>query len=221
MGSFFERVGSRELRVEPLDVIVKAPGVEHSNRFVESCVEILRLRLDPRRPTVRELIPRGARLSWHRGGRLARRLTALAAAARSGEHHLDLMGEVIETLEPCAEDHPAGSSPPGWIEGVEEAIADRLGETLRVRELAAEAGRHPVHLARVFRRIHGVTVSRFIRRKRVQAAVAAMRTSDHSMAWIAAEYGFADQAHLCRSVRGELGLPPSRLRALSPSSMDR
>lgn len=213
-GSVRERIGGDLLEVEPMDVIVKPPGVEHSNHFGEAGVEILRLRVDPGLAEARELMASGSPPSQHRGGHLAKRLTSLAMAAHLSVSAKDVTDQVVEMVAACGENRPTIRRGPVWLDRVEAAISDRLGEPLRVRELAAEAGRHPVHLARVFRRVHGVSVTAFIRRRRVQAALAAIRSSDLSLSWIAAECGFADQAHMSRSVRRELGLPPSGLRAI-------
>jgi len=45
------------------------------------------------------------------------------------------------------------ATPPGWWDRVVDLLHSEFRRDLRISELAAEAGVHPVHLARVFRRI--------------------------------------------------------------------
>ncbi len=53
-----------------------------------------------------------------------------------------------------------------------------------------------------------------IRRRRLQEAAERLRTNpDADLATVAAEFGYADQAHLSRDFRAVLGLTPSSYRA--------
>jgi AraC-like DNA-binding protein len=81
----------------------------------------------------------------------------------------------------------------------------RLARTLRVS---------PAHLSRTFHSHVGMTVSRYRNRVRVSRVLARLEEGDTDLAGLAASVGFADQAHLSRTVRAELGHPPSRLRHL-------
>ena len=70
----------------------------------------------------------------------------------------------------------------------------------------------PHHLSRVFRALTGVTVSRHRMRLRVRAVLERLGGGERDLARLAADAGFADQAHLCRVVRAETGTTPSALR---------
>jgi AraC-like DNA-binding protein len=59
-----------------------------------------------------------------------------------------------------------------------------------------------------------VTLSRYRIRLRASAALERLAAGQRSLATLAADLGFADQAHLTRTLRAETGLPPGRLRAL-------
>ncbi|WP_407564999.1 helix-turn-helix domain-containing protein [Streptomyces sp. 184] len=97
-------------------------------------------------------------------------------------------------------------------DGAREALAadPRLG----LLALAAELGCSPHHLSRVFRAATGATLSRYRNRLRAARALERLAGGERDLGGLAAELGFADQAHMTHVVRAESGLPPGRLRAL-------
>ena len=101
-----------------------------------------------------------------------------------------------------------------WLGRVVDRLSDSLTKPPRVSELAAEVAVHPVYLARAFRRRHGCSISRFVRRQRVAEVCRRIVSSNDSLAEIALDTGFADQPHLCRVFRAEMGMTPARFRKL-------
>ena len=83
-----------------------------------------------------------------------------------------------------------------------------------VPALARELGWSPRHLSRRFRAAIGFSPDRFRRIARFERFTAALtRAPDDSLAGLAADHGYADQAHLTREVRDFAGLTPGELRA--------
>jgi AraC-like DNA-binding protein len=80
-------------------------------------------------------------------------------------------------------------------------------------ELARRLSVSPHHLSRLFSDRTGFTISRYRIHLRVRAALERLEGGD-SLARIASDVGFADQAHLARSIKSELGETPARLRRL-------
>ena len=78
--------------------------------------------------------------------------------------------------------------------------------------LAAEAGLTALAFSRAFRRQHGCGVGAFLRAERVELAKRALLESRNSVSTIAAELGFADQAHLTRVFRSATGWTPAAFR---------
>jgi AraC-like DNA-binding protein len=72
----------------------------------------------------------------------------------------------------------------------------------------------PSHLSRVFQRETGTSLTRYRNRIRVTRALDRIEQGAGNLAEIAADLGFADQAHLCRAVRAELGRTPTEIRRL-------
>jgi AraC family transcriptional regulator len=103
-------------------------------------------------------------------------------------------------------------APPGWL----RQLAEKLMEEPRtsIQSLASEAGVHPVYLARAFRRWYGVPPSEYRLRVRTSRGLASALFCQRGAAEAAHSAGFADQSHMCRSIRSSTGVTLSRLRAL-------
>ena len=91
-------------------------------------------------------------------------------------------------------------------------------EALSLHELGDAVGRHPAHVARAFRREHGVTVAQYVRALRLEWAAAELAAGDVSVARIASDAGFADQSHFTRAFRAAHGVTPGRYRRLVRAS---
>ncbi len=72
----------------------------------------------------------------------------------------------------------------------------------------------PYRLSRTFSQQVGVSLTRYRNRVRVSQAMDQLAQGEPSLANLAARLGFADQAHLTRTVREHLGHAPSTLRRL-------
>ena len=103
---------------------------------------------------------------------------------------------------------------PRWLSQVRAQLHARYEQVIRVTDLAHEAGVHPVHLARVFRRHHGCTVGKYVQRLRVEHACGALTESGTSLSAIALETGFSDQAHFTRRFKEVTGVSPGVYRKL-------
>jgi len=78
--------------------------------------------------------------------------------------------------------------------------------------LASDAGLDALAFARSFRKQYGCGVGAFVRAERVELAKRALAESARTVSAIAAELGFADQAHLTRVFRDATGWTPAAFR---------
>jgi AraC family transcriptional regulator len=101
---------------------------------------------------------------------------------------------------------------PRWLKNVIETVHDDPAFPHTVRNLARQAGVHPVHLARVFRHRVGCSLNHCIQGLRVQMALRALSNPDARIADIACDAGFTDQSYLTRIVKHWTGIPPAALR---------
>ncbi|MEV4573408.1 helix-turn-helix domain-containing protein [Nonomuraea jabiensis] len=107
--------------------------------------------------------------------------------ARSGAVIADAAREAI------AADHPAA------------------GGLMSLAELLAVS---PYQLSRAFTRELGVSLTHYRNRVRVGRALDRLEDGEPSLAGLAADLGFADQAHLTRTIRHHVGHTPTALRRL-------
>lgn len=139
--------------------------------------------------------------------RIARELqTADSFSELSVECHLaEILGLTIRNQFLLEGRHPL------WLKRVVELLNSTSGQ-FKIRELANEAGVHPVHLARMFRRYYGCTVGEYVRSIRVQQSQQDLLDSNEPIADIAVKNGFADQSHFTRSFKMVTGVTPARYR---------
>jgi AraC family transcriptional regulator len=119
---------------------------------------------------------------------------------------------VMELLGAIAGAASGEKSEPRWLLRVRERLHEEFRDNLRMTDLAAEAGVHPVHLARVFRAYEKHTPGDYLQRLRVRAACSLLRDRDYPLALIAVECGFADQSHFTRVFRKYTASTPAQFR---------
>ena len=101
-----------------------------------------------------------------------------------------------------------------WLGRVRDLLHARLGDrTLRVSDLAAAAGVHPVYLARVFRARYGTTPGAYLRGAGVDWAAGELAATARPLVEVALAAGFADQSHFTRAFRARIGVSPGQWRA--------
>jgi AraC family transcriptional regulator len=101
---------------------------------------------------------------------------------------------------------------PGWLGRIVEKLADEYCNRVTLDGLSREAGVHPVHLSRVFRKWVGAGIGEYVHRLRIRAACEQMLTPEISIAEISLAAGFADQSHFTRAFRRATGMTPAAFR---------
>jgi AraC family transcriptional regulator len=134
---------------------------------------------------------------------------------------LAVEGAALEILVAAA--RPVGRDalprrPPAWLKRVVDLLQARFLDGLRLPEVAREAGVHPVHLTRVFRAHHGVSLGAYVRGLRLDWAATRLAGSRSTLGDIALEAGFADQSHFTRMFKRHTGSTPGQFRRRSGGS---
>ncbi len=101
---------------------------------------------------------------------------------------------------------------PRWFARAEECIRQKFLETLSLDELAREAGVHPMHLARGFRQVTGLSVGEFARILRIERAIDLLTDRDIPLTHVAHLTGFSDQSHFTRVFKKKMGMTPGEYR---------
>jgi AraC-like DNA-binding protein len=109
---------------------------------------------------------------------------------------------------------PARLADRALVTRAREAIAADAPEAGGLLPLAAALDVSPYRLSRAFTRTLGVSITRYRNRIRVGRLLDRLENGERDLATLAADLGFADQAHLCRTVRAHVGHTPTALRRL-------
>lgn len=221
-GMIRERVESRTHEGIAGEVVFKPAGIPHGNGCGSKGARVFRIELHGGGSDDPLGAGRLRDYAWIQGG------PALALMLRAQwEHrserpgiHLDLECLTLEMLTLLPGNRAPATRPetdargpePRWFRMLRDLLHDRYDEPLRVATLAREVGVHPVHLARVFRRRYRGTLGDYVRWLRLGRSLERMRRNDASLADIALETGFFDQAHFSRAFRSGLGRSPAAYR---------
>jgi AraC-like DNA-binding protein len=157
--------------------------------------------------------------------RLELRHRLLLRAARTGDLDFAVAERLLHMLAGATR-HVDTSRDTTMAARTDRALADSAREALTAQHpsargllpLAELLGVSPYRLSRVFHRHLGVPLTRYRNRLRVGAALHRLENGEPNLAALATELGFADQAHLTRTVRAEVGETPHRLRTLLAGS---
>jgi AraC-like DNA-binding protein len=215
-GVFRARVGGHRLVADPSVAYAGGPGDEqsiaHRPRCPDLCTAIVMSE-----PFVAELtggspLPPALPVT----GELAVTHRLLAAHA-SYELVVRLVGGLLSYSS--AREAPRGRGTA--TRAAHRRLADSARELLALdpsaeglRSIAARLGCSPYHLSRVFHDQTGRTLTGYRNHLRALHALDAIEAGERDLARLAAELGFADHAHLTRTVRRECGHTPQALRRL-------
>lgn len=220
-GSFRRRVAGRETLADPTVAYFVRPGDEeafgHVRQGRDTCtaVELTEDFLagmwggEPGLPG--DAVPTPAALDLEH-----RRLLAAAGSVDASEV-TERVSRLVSSL--LHQVHPARvhAGRPATVGARARLVAEArqaltADPSLGLAELARLGAVSPHHLSRIFRAHTGETVTRHRNRLRCRVALERLAAGHTDLARLASDLGFADQAHLSRSLRREVGAPPSWLR---------
>lgn len=99
------------------------------------------------------------------------------------------------------------------MEALRRDLDARSDEAVSVAALAADLGWSEAHLCRRFKRHVGCSILAYLRQRRLEAAMAALRTGDERVLDLALRVGFRDLAAFNRHFKALTGVTPSAYRA--------
>ena len=94
----------------------------------------------------------------------------------------------------------------------EELLSENLDGRVRLREVARECALSVSHFARSFKAAFGVSTHQWLIRRRIEHAQGLLRQTTTSIADIAIQSGFGDQAAFTRTFHRIIGVSPGRWR---------
>ena len=218
-GVYTERYGNREVVCRPSALTFRASGQTHEAIVHSGDTRVFMLEISSR--WIEKLRADSLTLritSEFCGGalpqlcaRLYRELNKTDTAAK-----LAIEGLALELLAEAARQRSAAiGAPPPWLRQAREMIVEHFSETLKLTQIAAEVGVHPVYLATAFRQKFGVTIGEFVRTLRIEHACAELMKGDLPLTAIALQAGFADQSHFLKVFKLYVGMTPHKYRNIA------
>lgn len=144
------------------------------------------------------------------GGGLLGELYLESIATALGIHLLRTHSSLDRAISPVRE--PAGGLSRTQLRRVVDYIEANLDGRLTIEEMAGVAGLSSFHFSRQFKIATGRPPHRYVIERRVERARVLLATTELPLHEIAALAGFADQSHLARHIRRQLGVTPTALR---------
>jgi AraC-like DNA-binding protein len=186
----YEEAGDRgRFRVEPGDMLIHGAFDAHLNRFPASGARILNLAL-----------PEGVQPELGLS-----RPAAADLAIRIAERDPDAAARLLT----------AGATvlPAARLDWPDRLAADLIDDpSLRIGEWATAHGLADATVSRGFRQVYGASPNAFRAQQRARLAWSRIVNDGAPLAELAYSLGFADQAHMTRTVRAITGAPPTAWR---------
>jgi AraC-like DNA-binding protein len=136
-----------------------------------------------------------------------------------GKHIRNALGAAIfaEYLRCSVVGQGSQASLPVPVQKARAAIDENYRKPWEANDLAGIAGVNRNHLIHQFKKHLGISPTRYMWNRRVEAGVHLLRTTDLSVEEIAFRSGFQSGAHFSRIIKKEKGMPPGQLRRTAPS----
>lgn len=217
-GAYTERYGSREVVCRPSALTFRASGQTHEDLIHDSYTRVFVLEISPLwiDRLRADSLTLESTFEFYGGT-----LTRLCARLNREFHKTDssaklaIEGLALELLAEATRQPSKGiGSAPHWLRQAREMVVEHFSETLKLTQIAAEVGVHPVYLATAFRQKFGVTIGEFVRRLRIEHACAELNKEDLSLSAIALQAGFADQSHFSKVFKSYVGMTPREYRTV-------
>lgn len=226
----------RTVTVDPAAVLVHRPGATYRTRhpwgfidagwsvaFDDAVAEEV---LDACGATRRSLPPsrlvrlRGARDLADAFAALCRRESGGAAdplEAQGAALHLFACVHAPDAFAWSASD-PARAAERALVDRACESLRARLGESVRLADVARDCGVSEFRLYRAFRRQRGATPGAVLRDLRVAAVLDALSRGARSLTDVALDAGFASHSHMTTTFTRHVGRTPGSVRrAMRPA----
>lgn len=189
-GSYEEAGDAGRWRVEAGDVLLHAPFSAHRDSIAKARTRVLDLEL-----------PLDGR-DWPGRGRVAASDLLHRVAARDAREAAALLLEMFEPVEQAMDD-----TPDHLAAALTGESAPEIADWARRRGCAREtASRH-------FSMVYGVAPARYRGEARARRAWRLIVGDEAALSDVAAEAGYADQAHMTRAVKMLTGRTPGQWRA--------
>lgn len=210
-GDFLEEAGRARDVARSTTVVIMPAGARHRNRIGRAGARSLVIGISE--AFERQLGRIAPRRRWVERGAPVQ---LLARAYRA--HRLQELGTIEELLFAFADavrGTPDEANTRACVAAARAILHETLAGSWTVSEVAAAVRRDPAYLCRAFRNQLGCTMGEYVRQLRTKKAADLIASSHAPLADVAAACGFADQSHLTRVFKAQLGMTPAAFRAFA------
>lgn len=106
---------------------------------------------------------------------------------------------------------------PGVMRQIVEHVDAHLCVPMSLDQFGMEFGMSPSHFARKFRTSTGVSLNRFVNRRRIGLSLARLSNPETSLAQLSFDLGFCSQSHFTKLFTAFTGISPHRFRRTNAS----
>lgn len=210
-GQLHEAAEDGEYSARPCSVVLKGAGCEHEDRISGFGARTLTIQFDNASAVANDLRPRA--WGWFDQPAIVRAaLMVQNAFARRDAMQLERSAVTLVEATIAFDRTGRIACPPLWLQAVRAAVDEEVENPIRFEALARDFGLHPVYVSRAFRRHYGMSMTDYARAARIRNARHILSSSRCSVAAVAAEAGFSDASHLCRTFTQLLGITPRAYR---------
>lgn len=208
-GAYREEGRHGAVTMTPGHVLLKSRRARHEDQFGDdgACIASLAFTGDDPFDAGRDPA------LWRRrsDGFALRHSAAFLEAARAGD------ARAVRTIGAdflgAGEAEPAKREAPAWLARLKQELEARPLAEVDVAVRAREAGAHPAHASRLFRRCFALSIIEHAQAQSVRRAIGAL-TGGEALSDIALDAGFYDQSHMSRVFKRVTGRTPGACRAL-------
>jgi AraC family transcriptional regulator len=203
---------------QPLSVTLYHPDESHSDHFYNVKGRLFLIEMEPEwLARVRAYSPIVDHSTQYKNGPVTWLVTRLYDEFRNLDpvSPLAIEGLMLEIFSTATRRLTVTSErkPPMWLQQAKEDIQSRFFEPVTLCGIAESHKKHPVHLAREFRKYYRSTVGDYVRQLRIDYACQELSRTDTPIVDIALTAGFSHQSHFSLTFKRITGLSPGAFRS--------
>lgn len=151
--------------------------------------------------------------------KIIKQIRSIYNDTKENKKHLHIIEKVSDLFLNCEKSNCKKQfvKRPDWLDELLLFINENYSKTLTLNLLSDIVKKHPVHISRTFSRYLFCSVSTYIAKLRIEAALSRMKNGRVAMAQLAYDLGFSDQSHFSRTFREYVDTSPSLFLEINQS----
>jgi AraC-like DNA-binding protein len=214
-GGYREEGRPGAIRMLPGHVLLKSRRAKHEDQFGPDGAQIAAIEFIDDDPFDQSASPD----LWRQrvDGFALRHATAFLESGLAGDRHAARTAG-FDLVAGSGEASSRRTDAPAWLSRLREELEEHSLASVDVAAQAKDAGAHPAHASRLFRRCYGASITQHAQAHSVRRAMAPL-ASGASLSEVALAAGFYDQSHMTRVFRRVTGRTPGAHRAMFAAAM--